>query len=51
MFELTGEPTEVVANILIGWFEKFFATFFQSLVQMVEDAVKVDFLGFLCCLY
>lgn len=45
MSELTGEPTAIVTNILIGWLEKFFAAFLHSLVQTVEDAVKVDFFG------
>jgi hypothetical protein len=43
MFELTGEPTFVVTNNLIGWFEKYFAIFFKSLVQIMEDDVKVHF--------
>lgn len=42
-FELTGEPTFVVTNNLIGWFEKYFAIFLQSLVQIMEDDVKVYF--------
>ena len=51
MFELIGEPTAVVTNILIGWFEKYFAIFLQSLVQIMEDEGKVGFVGSFCCLY
>jgi len=50
MFEFTGEPTAVVTNILFGWFEKYLATFLQSLIRIMEDDVKVDFwtLSFVC---